>query len=247
MFGSGLQVDRQASSNTRNVYVPRTHGGKFINPQQLIEQYPNGVTITTFRRKNKTRSYSGNYNPPPFFGTWENPIGMGQKQRSRTRQRSVSGKKQPLQFNSNSGIDFLNKPLSNFDLFDWVNKLGIKHFRDIFSRNALPKKIGKECGIINLDDIQGPGTHWVCYRNLDSFVEYFDTFGLIMPHEVYHYLASSGKRQIYSQDEIQNRDSVLCGYWCLYYLNERQKGKSVLDIIHHPDFDEYNRFYNNVF
>ena len=145
----------------------------------------------------------------------------------------------------------LNKPLSNFDLFDWVKKLGIKHFRDILSRNALPSKIKKECGIINLDDIEGPGTHWVFYRNLDSFVEYFDPLCLIMPDEVYHYLATSGKRQIYSEDEIQNRDSVLCGYWCLYYLNERQKGKSVLDIIHHPHFDQDNRdfiteYFNNL-
>ena len=50
LFGSGLQVDRGSSSNTRNVYVPpppSTHG----------EGYP--------------------YQPPPFIGTWENPIGMG--------------------------------------------------------------------------------------------------------------------------------------------------------------------------
>ena len=72
-----------------------------------------------------------------------------------------------------------------------------------------------------------------------------------MPHEVYHYLASSGKRLIYCQDEIQNRDSVLCGYWCLYYLNERQKGKSVLDVIHNQNFDEDNRdfiisYFNNL-
>ena len=49
------------------------------------------------------------------------------------------------------------------------------------------------------------------------------------------------KKLIYSQDELQNRDSVLCGYWCLYCLNERQKGKSVLDIIHNQNFDEDNR------
>ena len=53
MFSSGLQVDRQPSSNTANVYVPHppppTHG----------EGYP--------------------YGPPPFFGTWENPIGMESK------------------------------------------------------------------------------------------------------------------------------------------------------------------------
>ena len=133
--------------------------------------------------------------------------------------------------------------MSNFDLFDWIKKkLGIKHFRDIYSRNERPKKNEKECGIVNLDDNQGPGTHWVCYRNLENnFVEYFDPFGLIMPHKVYQYLFSSGKRLIYSQDELQNRDSVLCGYWCLYYLNERQKGKSVLDVIHKQNFDEDNR------
>ena len=51
---------------------------------------------------------------------------------------------------------------------DWIKRLGIKHFRGVFSRDRLPKKIRKECGIINLDDIQGPGTHWVCYRNLSG-------------------------------------------------------------------------------
>ena len=135
------------------------------------------------------------------------------------------------------------KPLSNFDLKKWIKKLGIKHFRGIYSRDALPGKIRKECGIINLDDIQGPGTHWVCYRNIDNVVEYFDPFGLIMPNEalVYFHTASpSGKRIVYSMDEIQNRSTVLCGYWCLYYLFERQKGKGILDVIHNPHFDNDN-------
>lgn len=73
------------------------------------------------------------YQSPPFFGSWENPIGAGK--------RSVTRKKQPLQFNSNFGLNFVTKPLCNFDLFDWVKKLKIKNFRDIFSRDALPKKI----------------------------------------------------------------------------------------------------------
>lgn len=126
-------------------------------------------------------------------------------------------------------------------MFDWVKRLGIKHFRDIFSRGVLPEKIGKECGIINLDDIQGAATHWVCYRNLEKdLVEYFDPFGLIMPHEIYHYLITSEKKIMYSQDEIQNRNTVLCGYWCLYYLNERQKRKGILDVIHDQNCVEDN-------
>ena len=57
MFGSGLQVDRRGTSNTANVYVPHpppsTHG----------EGYPYHF-------------------PPPFLGSWENPIGMGVKKKS---------------------------------------------------------------------------------------------------------------------------------------------------------------------
>ena len=123
---------------------------------------------------------------------------------------------------------------------DWVKKLGIKHFRGVFSRDGLPHNIRKECGIINLDDIQGAGTHWVCYRNLTSVVEYFDPFGLIMPNEALKYFntaSPSGKQIVYSIDEIQNRNTVLCGYWCLYYFLERQQGKNILDVIHNPHFD----------
>ena len=117
--------------------------------------------------------------------------------------RSSFRKKQPIQLNSNSRNHFVIKPLSNFDLMDWVKKLGIKHFRGIYSRDGLPKKIRKECGIINLDDMTGPGTHWVCYRNINNIVEYFDPFGLIMPNEAKKYFNTSGKRIVYSMDEIQ--------------------------------------------
>ena len=76
--------------------------------------------------------------------------------------------------------------MSNFDLIKWVNKLDIKHFKGIFSRDNLPNQIDEpEVGIINLDRKSGPGTHWVCYRNVDKHIcEYFDSFGLIMPTEI---------------------------------------------------------------
>ena len=133
-------------------------------------------------------------------------------------------------------------------MLQWVTQLGIKYFRGIYSRNNLPQKIHKlETGIINLDDSMGGGNHWVCYRNVDKqYCEYFDPFGLIMPSEIKHYLKTSGKRIVYSSDEIHERDSVLCGYWCLYYLLERQKGKSLLlDVIHNPKFSFTNQIVNH--
>ena len=86
---------------------------------------------------------------------------------------------------------------------EWVKKLGIRHLRGIYSRVGLPSVIKRECGVVNLDDNKGPGTHWVCYRNIDSFVEYFDPFGLIMPNEVLKYFNTSGKNAVYSMDEIK--------------------------------------------
>ena len=71
MFGGGLQVDRRGSSNTANVYVPSTHG----------EGYPYHF-------------------PPPFLGSWENPIGMGVKKKKSKSKGSglLLGKNSP--FNS---------------------------------------------------------------------------------------------------------------------------------------------------
>ena len=224
MFGKGLQVDKTPPppppNPYSNVYLPQS-GGKF-------PMYP-----------------------PPVYGNWGETIGMGKKKTGKRKKTGKGKKKRPgvtirkkqsIQRDPNSWKHFVNKPLSNFDFEKWIDDLGIKYFRSIYSRDRLPDQMkNKECGIINLDSIKGSGTHWVYYRNIDKqMVEYFDPFGLIMPHEILHYLSTSGKKVIYSQDEIQNRDTVLCGYWCLYYLIERQKGKSILDVIHHKDFDSDN-------
>ena len=134
------------------------------------------------------------------------------------------------------------------DLINWIKFLKIRHFRGVFSRDTLPNRIRKvECGIINLDSQIGPGTHWVCYRNIDKYCEYFDPFGLIMSNEIRLYLSTSGKQIVYSGDEIQERDSVLCGYWCLFYLNERQKGNGIIDVIHNAEFSFKDRSVNHRF
>ena len=64
LFGSGLQVDRGSSSNTRSVYVPPTQG-------------------------------EGHY-PPPFYGNWENIIGMGNKKKKSKGKGLLLGKNSPF-------------------------------------------------------------------------------------------------------------------------------------------------------
>ena len=69
-----------------------------------------------------------------------------------------------------------------------------------------------------------------------------------MAKEIEKYLKTSKKHILYSGDEIQERDSVLCGYWCLYYLIERrQKNIPILNIIHNANFDMNNQNVNHNF
>ena len=223
LTGRGLHVEQSTPRRSIPVYVPpKKSGGK------------NNMML---------------YQPQPFIGSWDsNQIGLGKKKTNQKGKRSSTRPKQSIQSNTITRSYFINKPLSNHDLKNWVKQLSIKYFRGVFSKDMLPTQIkNKECGIINLDDHVGPGTHWVCYRNIDRFCEYFDSFGLPMPIEVKKYMTTSGKKSVYSTDEIQERDSVLCGYWCLYYLLERQKGRSILDTIHNCKFDMSDTSVNHRF
>ena len=65
------------------------------------------------------------------------------------------------------GVNLPNKPLTNFRL----NELDIPHFRGVFMRNDLPRRLHKrECGILNQDGVSGRGMHWVCWYTNDDKV-----------------------------------------------------------------------------
>ena len=71
-----------------------------------------------------------------------------------------------------------NKPLTNFELEEAAHELNISNFRGVFLRNTLPKRPKKnECGILNLDDTSGNGTHWVAWYKNGKIKYYFDWLG----------------------------------------------------------------------
>ena len=72
-----------------------------------------------------------------------------------------------------------------------VTELEIPRFRGVFLRDNLPVEPKRmECGILNLDDTAGNGTHWVaCYGN-DGKNYYFDSYGIQPPNELKRYLRS---------------------------------------------------------
>jgi hypothetical protein len=85
------------------------------------------------------------------------------------------------------GIILPNQPLTDIQIIDAVNKLKIPQFRGVFCRDELPHKVNvNECGVINLDDSRGMGTHWCCWFKRDRDKYYFDSYGLQPPNELFN-------------------------------------------------------------
>lgn len=84
-------------------------------------------------------------------------------------------------------------------------------------RDELPKHPFKnECGIINLDSSQNPGTHWVAYAKLNNYVEYFDSYGNLKPPE--EFLRYVGFDVFYNYTNEQKNNSYICGHLCIKFL-----------------------------
>ena len=129
-----------------------------------------------------------------------------------------------------------DKPLSNFELLDAVNKLKIKNFRGVFMRDELPKKVKtKECGILNLDDsANNPpgnnGTHWVCwFCSPKKMCYYFDSFGLSPPLEIKDYFKN--KKIKINICQIQPFGTNICGHLCLYILYKLSSGEELKKVL----------------
>lgn len=57
-----------------------------------------------------------------------------------------------------------NRAPFDVDIVRYAKIFGIKHFRRVFMKDALPasRPWKNEASIVNLDDSYGNGTHWVC-------------------------------------------------------------------------------------
>ena len=98
----------------------------------------------------------------------------------------------------------------------------------------------------------GSGTHWVCYQNVDRHqCEYFDPFGLIMPYDIKYYLKTSGKK-LYIQQMKYKKEIVYYAFIGVYlYLLERQKSRSILNVIQYQiqfyRSNDKSQIFNKIF
>ena len=139
----------------------------------------------------------------------------------------------------------MSMALTNLDILRYVDRVQLPNFRGVYMRDTLPGKCSphKECGIVNLNTSQQPGSHWVCYfKDNDNEGEkqrriYFDSYGQITPIEIQKYLKTKKELKDCSNviqrntDIVQRINTNECGHLCLMVLTALNKGAAFQQII----------------
>ena len=97
-----------------------------------------------------------------------------------------------------------------------------------FSRNNLLLKIKYGAYVINLDEYADRGTQWISLFCNKNEIVYFDSFGVEhVSEEIKKFV---GTRNIIANIfGVQANDSVMCGYYCIGFIDFMLTGKKLTD------------------
>ena len=117
-------------------------------------------------------------------------------------------------------------PWTNFEIIKYYENQC--RFNGVYSRDNLPNKIKDGAYVINLDEYSDIGTHWVALWVNNNNVTYFDSFGVEhIPKEIKAFIKNRNiKTNIF---RIQGYDSIMCGYFCIGFINFMFKGKTLTE------------------
>ena len=117
-------------------------------------------------------------------------------------------------------------PLTNFEITEYYKNE--PRFNGVYSKNNLPKTIKKGVYAINLNEYENTGTRWVALIVKPKYTVYFDSFGVEhIPKEINKFISNKEiKANIF---RLQAYDSIMCGYFCIEFINYMFDGKSLID------------------
>ena len=165
-------------------------------------------------------------------------------------------------------------PLTNIEISEYYKNE--PRFNGVYSRNNLPNKIEKGAYVINLDEYENTGTHWVSLFVKPKYTVYFDSFGIEhIPKEINKFIRSKELRAkalgsavghaVGNNDRtklsaiariksnifrIQAYDSIMCGYFCIEFINYMLKSKTLLDytnLFSPNDFQKNDQVIKRIF
>ena len=103
-----------------------------------------------------------------------------------------------------------------------------RRFNGVSSRNNLPKKIKDGAYVISLDEYADVGTHWIAVFCSRNEIVYFDSFAVEhVPEEIKEFIGNKNmKANIF---RVQANDSVMCGCFCIGFIDFLLEGKKLAD------------------
>lgn len=124
--------------------------------------------------------------------------------------------------------------LSDIQIKNICRKNNLSNFGGCYAKDEIQSlPTGKEY-IINMEDHQGPGTHWVLLDTRDKrHFQYCDSFGVVPPTDIVNYARAHRARLTYNKVDMQSYHSAACGWYCLYLMAQMRNGRTMRDIIHH--------------
>ena len=117
-------------------------------------------------------------------------------------------------------------PLTNFEIKKYYQNE--PRFNGAYSRDNLAVKIKDEPYVINLDDCSDIATRWVALYVQYNEVTYFDRFGVErIPKEIKTFISNKNIKTIIFR--IPAYDSVMCGYFCIGFIDFMLAEKTLTD------------------
>ena len=117
-------------------------------------------------------------------------------------------------------------PLTHFEIKEYYENES--RFNGVYCRDNLPKTIKNGAYVINLDEYADVGTHWIALYVKHNEVVYFDSFGVEhVPKEIKRFIGHKNIKTNIFRTQADN--SVMCGYFCIGFIDFMFAGKSLID------------------
>ena len=106
-------------------------------------------------------------------------------------------------------------------------------FEGVFPSDCIPNFCDSKMALVaNFDERSRPGSHWIAMYIENGHCEYFDSYG--RPPNIGHFInfiKRNSKTYSFNKDDLQALDSDVCGYYSIWFLSERARGKSMNQIV----------------
>ena len=107
--------------------------------------------------------------------------------------------------------------LTNFDIESICNDYSIK-LNSVCAKDELYGKPKNGGYIVNTNNHDQSGQHWLAFYVCDNHATYFDSYGAVPLYEVCQFLKKGHKKAIYNTSVIQDLKSNCCGFYSIYFL-----------------------------